>query len=753
YDPEYICISVSTPNYFQALELAKKFKHKNNVLIAGGNHITDNPNEQRTQEAFDYLITGDGEEALNQVIKNKPQQKVINGGKSLDPNLLPIPDYNGLKFERYFMTVEGKKGAVVITSRGCLYNCMYCLASGTRITTSRSPNKSIANIQIGEKLIAYNEGQLVETTVVDKFKRKEQDLIRLILEDGTKILTTKEHPFYMYGDWVEAGKLKIGNILHHITFNDKISFNKIVENPMKRKEVSIKMSKTREINGHHGKNGTLSKECKKRWELGINHSSPMSEENKQLTSIRMTENNPMFNPITAKKVGNTMKLNHEKGISIPYFKTPKGRIVSSLVNQKKAKENNPMKNPEVSRKVNSPENQKKRLHKVKSLRSSKEEKYCHELIDSYYPNSFIHNDNFEINIGKYFPDFINEEKKKIIEYNGCFFHNCKECFPNKHNKENNKDDILRAEYYKKEGYQTLFVYGHELQNEPWKLIPKIGDFLTNGLKIIKIEHLKKTMDVYNLKCEPYDNFFANYVLVHNCGSAKLKKWRPRSPENVMEELRVLYHKYDIRGFYFADDIITTPRKQDQERFIKICQMIKEEMPDVVFRATTRADTLSEDLCKAMGEAGCKWVSLGIESGSDTVLKAMNKYMGVEQQEKGIDLCMKYGVGIKGFFIAGLPGETKETMQETLSWVKKIKEKYGDKFITDIYMLVPSPGAPVWDTPEKFGLDVYKSDDWEKYNQILVSEQPLFKHPNLSHEELQDFINEFKKVAGENKSTV
>ena len=353
YDPEYICISVSTPNYFQALDLAKKFKHKNNVLIAGGNHITDNPNEKRTQDAFDYLITGDGEEALNQVIENRPETKVINGGKTLDPNTLPIPDYEGLKFERYFMTVEGKKGAVVITSRGCLYNCMYC------------------------------------------------------------------------------------------------------------------------------------------------------------------------------------------------------------------------------------------------------------------------------------------------------------------------------------------------------------------------------------------------------GSAKLKKWRPRNPENVMEELRVLYHKYGIRGFYFADDIITTPRKQDQERFIKICQMIKEEMPDVVFRATTRADTLSEDLCKAMGEAGCKWVSLGIESGSDTVLKAINKYMGVEQQEKGIDLCMKHGVGIKGFFIAGLPGETKETMQETLSWVKKIKDKYGDKFITDIYMLVPSPGAPVWDTPEKFGLDVYKSDDWEKYNQILISDKPLFKHPNLTHEELQDFMSQIR----------
>ena len=71
----------------------------------------------------------------------------------------------------------------------------------------------------------------------------------------------------------------------------------------------------------------------------------------------------------------------------------------------------------------------------------------------------------------------------------------------------------------------------------------------------------------------------------------------------MEELRILYHKYGIRGFYFADDIITSPRKLDQDRFIDLCRLIKAEFPDVVFRATTRADTLSEELCKAMAEAG------------------------------------------------------------------------------------------------------------------------------------------------------
>ena len=102
--------------------------------------------------------------------------------------------------------------------------------------------------------------------------------------------------------------------------------------------------------------------------------------------------------------------------------------------------------------------------------------------------------------------------------------------------------------------------------------------------------------------------------------SKNKKMAVRSFEHVMEELRLLYTKYSVRGFYFADDVITSPRKSDQERFINLCKLMKTEFPDVVFRATTRADTLSEELCKAMAEAGCKWISLGIESGSDTVLE-------------------------------------------------------------------------------------------------------------------------------------
>ncbi len=231
-----------------------------------------------------------------------------------------------------------------------------------------------------------------------------------------------------------------------------------------------------------------------------------------------------------------------------------------------------------------------------------------------------------------------------------------------------------------------------------------------------------------------------------CGSAKIKKWRSRTPEHVMEELRILYHKYNKRAFYFADDIFTLSKA----RVAKLSTMIKEEFPDVIWRATTRADMLSDELCKVMSESGCTWISLGIESGSDKVLKSMNKFMTVSQQKRGIDLCIKNGISVKAFYLFPLPGEDKNTIQETINWTKEIKKEYGDKYKTDIYMLVPYYNTPLWNNPEKFGIEIYKTDNWKDYNQILYKRsKPLFKHPNFTEEEIQFWINKFKEEIGEN----
>lgn len=231
-----------------------------------------------------------------------------------------------------------------------------------------------------------------------------------------------------------------------------------------------------------------------------------------------------------------------------------------------------------------------------------------------------------------------------------------------------------------------------------------------------------------------------------CGSSTIKKWRPRSPEHVMKELRILVNVYKKESIYFCDDIFTF----DKQRVIKLCEMIKMEFPNLTWRATTRADLLNDELCATMKSAGCNWISLGIESGSDKVLKKINKFMNVKQQEQGIDMCIRNGINVRGFHIFPLPGDDKETIQETINWTKKLKEKYGNKYNHQLYPLVPYYNTPLWNNPEKFGMKIMNTTNWEDYNQIIKNRsQPLFIHENFSEEEIQYWYNKFQEEVGEN----
>lgn len=223
-----------------------------------------------------------------------------------------------------------------------------------------------------------------------------------------------------------------------------------------------------------------------------------------------------------------------------------------------------------------------------------------------------------------------------------------------------------------------------------------------------------------------------------CGSAKHKKVRERSLKNVLEEVELLYNKHSRKGFYFGDDIFTFNKK----RTLELCTNLK-LFPGVKFRCTTRADLLDETIIQHLKGGGCSVISLGVESGSDAVLKAMHKGMNVNQQREAINLCKKYGIKVKSFYIFPLPGDTLETFEETLAFAKEMDTEF-----CDIYSLTPYPGTPLWEHPDRFGIEIYKPqspEEWDEYNQIQVKKsKPLFKHPNLTQEQIEYCIRRFKE---------
>ena len=228
-----------------------------------------------------------------------------------------------------------------------------------------------------------------------------------------------------------------------------------------------------------------------------------------------------------------------------------------------------------------------------------------------------------------------------------------------------------------------------------------------------------------------------------CGSASIKKFRAHSAEYVVRHMKYIYDKYDFRAFYFVDDIFTFKF----DRVFKICELIKKEFPEknILIRATTRSNLLTQEMCYIMKDAGFDIISLGLESGSDKVLKAMLKHETVEIQRKGVEYCFNAGIKVKGFFIIGNPEETWEDVLMTINFAKDLTQK-GMLNYADCYILNPIPAAPFWNNPEKFGMSYEKpvNSNWETYYQIGKGRdiKVHIKHPYLSEEQLKEGIRLF-----------
>lgn len=232
-----------------------------------------------------------------------------------------------------------------------------------------------------------------------------------------------------------------------------------------------------------------------------------------------------------------------------------------------------------------------------------------------------------------------------------------------------------------------------------------------------------------------------------CGSAKIKKWRPRDPKKVIEEMEYLIKNYDIESFYFGDDIFSF----DKTRTIKLACMIQKL--NVTFRITTRVDLIDEDILFTLHNSGCKVICLGLESGDDQILKNIQKGATVQKARDAVRMVHEAKMKVKGFFIIGLPGETEETANKTIEFAKELNVDY-----VDFYPYTPYPSTPIWDNPEKYNLEVIKptNSDWNQYFQVNKDGMPKewkVKHPNLTTEQVMSLIEKAHKevnVAGMTK---
>jgi radical SAM superfamily enzyme YgiQ (UPF0313 family) len=181
-----------------------------------------------------------------------------------------------------------------------------------------------------------------------------------------------------------------------------------------------------------------------------------------------------------------------------------------------------------------------------------------------------------------------------------------------------------------------------------------------------------------------------------------RKVRRRSTDNVIAELRDIIDRFGIYQFKWQDDTFTLDRKW----VFQLCEKIKNNLPKTYHRAHTRVNVFDDELADAMKSAGFKVLCFGIESFSQRVLDINAKGITVDEIEKSLRIASNHGFETVGFLIFGMPGENQESVKETQEGILRNKH-YIDHL--NLATMVPLPGTPIWNNPEKFDCEIVSRD--------------------------------------------
>jgi len=211
-----------------------------------------------------------------------------------------------------------------------------------------------------------------------------------------------------------------------------------------------------------------------------------------------------------------------------------------------------------------------------------------------------------------------------------------------------------------------------------------------------------------------------------------RKYRMRSPENVISEIEQLITKYNIRELLFEDDNLTMHKKRAE----RIFDMMIAKKFNLVWDTPNgvAVNALDENLIQKMKESGCYHLNIAIESGSQRVLKEIiNKPIDLKRVSDLITFSKKIGLSLGGFFIFGMPGETIKEMQETIHFIKKNK-------FNSVHLAIasPLPGSALYELCKDRG---FLNKEFTPYSPPIIDY--YIETPDWSSAELRDFIEKEK----------
>jgi radical SAM superfamily enzyme YgiQ (UPF0313 family) len=210
--------------------------------------------------------------------------------------------------------------------------------------------------------------------------------------------------------------------------------------------------------------------------------------------------------------------------------------------------------------------------------------------------------------------------------------------------------------------------------------------------------------------------------------------RAQSPGRTTEEMVHLKDSLGVKEILFYDDTFTMNRK----RTLALCESILDREVDIPWSCETRVDLVDAELLAEMNKAGCYLISFGVESGNQTILDSLKKGIKLEDARKAFRLAREAGIQTVGYFMIGSPGDTPDTIRETIEFAKSVEADFAQFSIT-----TPFPGTELYEVYKKGRGAV---DDWDKfiYAKVKNVDSPAFETELLSREDLKWWSKEAYK---------
>lgn len=258
-----------------------------------------------------------------------------------------------------------------------------------------------------------------------------------------------------------------------------------------------------------------------------------------------------------------------------------------------------------------------------------------------------------------------------------------------------------------------YIYQNQMQhNKPDYLVVKdLGDIPIPDRTLLDLSKYKNASTILASRgCVGRCKF---------CASACMGIPREREISSIIYEMDMLVKRYGYRHINFVDNVFAYNKKRTKELLEAI---YKKQLP-VTFSAEVNINFMDEEIIELFKKAGLKFVQFGIESGSNEVLKSINKTISIEKSHSIVKKCLEKGIHVVCSMLIGLPEDTEETIAATVAMAKKFK-KEGAQIV--LSCMVPYPGSEVFERADELGIRIENWDyaQWNMTNRSVISTKYL-----------------------------